>query len=374
MHGPLEERALGPWIDDRLQFGGGGGLPGEWDRSMAYRDARAAVREASCGAWLLLLRHRESGGRLVAPMTCGLRSCESCGERARLNARDRVVVGPAAATVQAREVEWTVMLTLTSPRSYPSAWEECESRDPVIVARNMGAWVGRFLKELVRKWNVRRGWYRDWKGAHTHYAWVIEAHPEDPRWVHVHVAMSLDAPRMKRNEFVRFRRWMSYRWDEITGAVEKPYRRTREKCGTWGIFDRGQGNGLSRVHWEISKKRGRWSGGYLVKYLSKGHYTRFLLAAMYRRRLVGSTLTKARKEPSGWEVLAKIDDGSQAARWIAGLELTLGEAREDEARRIQAREDQEAADWIVAHHTLKADGATTICRGKLRARSEGDTS
>ncbi len=341
------DRYLGRWIQDRVEQGGDGGEPADWDRAMAWRDARSKARESSCSVWRILLRHRESGARLVAPMACGVRSCEVCGEDARLHARSRVIAGPAGTTQQARAVTWTVMLTLTCPRSYWSSGPEAQERDPAVVARNLGRWTGRFLKQLLRKWNERKGLYRDWRNLQTQYAWVIEAHPEDPRWTHVHVAMSLDNPWMKRGEFLRFRRWMAYTWDEVTGAVNAKYaRKRRGKVGTWGVFKPRQGPGRSRVHWQPSTKTGRWSGGYLVKYLSKGHYNRFLLAAMYRKRLVGSTLKRAAKAESPWQVVGRTDREADASMYLRGLLSGAPQHREDELRRAESREDQAAADWL----------------------------
>lgn len=263
--------------------------------------SKAARRaEALCRSRWARMRTEAGDEELLLAMACGRRSCPTCGAVARLRAADRVTVGPGATGsvrgtgTPAEDIQWTVMLTLTLDR---------KDRRPADAARSMGKWVGKFLEQVLNYWNRYRGRPRKYRGNETQYACVLEEHPKNPKWIHAHVALSVDEPRMPRQDFVHFARFLRVAWAYRIGLIKRPVlipKRLRKSF--WDLYTH-RDTGLARVQWQPSWYPGSsQTGNYLKPYLSKGVYSSWILDVMYRKRLVISTLKRAEKQASGWKV------------------------------------------------------------------------
>lgn len=229
------------------------------DRVVLRPEERQRLRESwersgACGrTWQAYRRSRRVDGRrqeqrMVVQVPCGLRVCPDCA-RARQGQVMRRVAGP-----------WRLFITLTLPQA---------ARSPGTAWRQVSGWIRRWLRALRRL--VRQRDPRVRCEGRLAYAWVLEAHRSG--FPHIHLALSAS--------------WLDAHW----------IRQSWGACHKWG-----------RCRVDVQRARKTVAlNWYLAKYLSKARLTPDILAIMYRRRLVASTMRAASEEEQGWTLESRLD-------------------------------------------------------------------
>lgn len=250
------------------------GCRGDTRNRAAFRLQR---RLDLCGLAHAQLERVDSDGmrhRMVMPLPCGHRACETCGPPMREAASRRM------------RHPWRSMITLTVPRTVSSddAW------------RSMSSWVSRWMAA----W--RRWMQRNRPEESREYAWVLEDHQDGYPHVHIVLAASITGSRQR---WMAMRDWVWSSWRSVTGL----------ECRRLKIE---------------ALRSGSATRAYITKYLSKASYQVWHYALIGRRRMWGTSLKATPAIPSGWrlERILTEQDSPAASQEVAERMIQAGWARE----------------------------------------------
>jgi len=265
----------------RLQRDTDAGIGGTHESRVAMRMVERLDR---CGIPVARMERSPIGSSIrelmTMPLRCGSRACESCGDKLRDRARERLERG--AQSPAGEPIPWRSMITLTmSDRGQDGerAWS------------SMSGWISRWLAAR-KKWVQRnRPWMLDFAQS---YAWVIE--PTQRGWPHVHILMASPLGSAEAEE--QYRLWAVQAWADITGCVVSPARARKRDGRLHGI-----GVDIQPIDSATAASK------YLSLYLSKSRFDLWHYVVMGKRRIWSTSrdVPSVTRESAGWRMERIVD-------------------------------------------------------------------